>query len=418
MIRTNLSRRLTALASLLLVVGGIGVFTAAPARADESSPTLSASQGYRGVSYKASATDWAGCLSMSLTGWGRALGTASINPAGAFTLTFTVPGDAPLGTSQLQFSPMCPHSTWMPPVPFTVVTAITVTGALTYDGAHATPSSAFKSAVWPQDKIWYAVLIRNSSGVPVTVNFSWQAYGPSGGNKIFADANTLSVSPGYWSYYTPSVVGCDMGGLGRWQTGSYQNSDTVVADGLTYHASSNFTITRQSNAGGNEPVDVCGSDWLGGRGVPVCAPGTSTYCGGQLAVGTAWQCVELAQRLYKTMGWYAQTSNGVFSVGGVGIPSAYLIYDNANALGFTRVANGSITSLTPGDMIVHKSTSPGSGGAGHVAIVDTVQGSTVTAREQNWSLNGTATYNLANGWLSRTGPVATDKQYISGVVHR
>ena len=68
----------------------------------------------------ASATDWSGCSSMSVSGWGATLRTAAINGSGAFSLTFTVPSNAPAGAEQLMFSPTCAHSAVAPFVTFTV----------------------------------------------------------------------------------------------------------------------------------------------------------------------------------------------------------------------------------------------------------------------------------------------------------
>jgi Fibronectin type III domain len=57
---------------------------------------------------------------MSVSGWGATLGTTSIDASGAFSLSFTVPSTAALGAAQLQFSPTCMHSTYIPFVTFTV----------------------------------------------------------------------------------------------------------------------------------------------------------------------------------------------------------------------------------------------------------------------------------------------------------
>src|SRR5690348_4446730 len=112
---------------------------------------------------------------------------------------------------------------------------------------------------------------------------------------------------------------------------------------------------------------VSATDWLDGHAVNVCGSSTDTTCGGETHVGGVssnwYQCVELAQRLYYARGWYT-AGGGIFS----GVSNAYDIYDNAASLGMTREANGSITSIVPGDMIVH--TSADGGGAGHVSIVD------------------------------------------------
>ncbi|MGQ0778414.1 MAG: hypothetical protein ACT4NY_29070, partial [Pseudonocardiales bacterium] len=97
------------------------------------------------------------------------------------------------------------------------------------------------------------------------------------------------------------------------------------------------------------PVVLNANQWFGGAGVAVCASSTDPVCGGQQHVGgwsgNWWQCVELAQRFYQTKGWHS----GIFS----NVSYAYQIYDKAAALGITRQGNSGISSIRPGDMIVH-----------------------------------------------------------------
>lgn len=168
-------------------------------------------------------------------------------------------------------------------------------------------------------------------------------------------------------------------------------------------------VNTTSSASASAPVLLSGSQWFSGRGVNVCAPSTDPYCGSEYHVGgwnqNWWQCVELAQRLYQKQGWHS----GIFA----GVSYAYQIYDQAGNLGMSRQANGSITSIVPGDMIVHGSDAPGTGGAGHVSIVDSVSGSTVNVVEQNtYNNQPRATYSFSGGTLSRGG-VGT----IRGIVH-
>jgi hypothetical protein len=108
--------------AVLAVVACVVVLTAQalPASADDSTPTVSPTHGPPGTSVTASASDWTGCSSMSVSGWGTTLGTAAINSTGAFSLTFKVPSNAPTGAAQLMFSPTCTHSTVAPFVTFTV----------------------------------------------------------------------------------------------------------------------------------------------------------------------------------------------------------------------------------------------------------------------------------------------------------
>jgi hypothetical protein len=152
-------------------------------------------------------------------------------------------------------------------------------------------------------------------------------------------------------------------------------------------------------------VVVSGAEWFGGGGVDVCYPATGS-CPGNTNVGgipsAPWQCVELAQRFYRAKGWHG----GIFA----GVSFAYQIYDNAGSLGMSRQPNGSVATIVPGDMIVENPASI-NGGAGHVAIVDRIEGSTVHTVEQNASASGRHAYSLRGGTLS--GGWAS----VRGVVH-
>ena len=142
---------------------------------------------------------------------------------------------------------------------------------------------------------------------------------------------------------------------------------------------------------------IYGTSWMGGYGVNACDNSLGgTTCGGDPAVGSPWQCVELAQRLYYRRGWHTANS-GYFP----GVSYAYQIYSQAGAMGMSTHANGKITSIVPGDMIVHGQAI--SSDAGHVALVDYVGSDGVHVVEQNYS--GTAhraVYGFSNGTLSRT----------------
>lgn len=113
-------RRILAIFAGLAVPLALVTLSALPARADESPPVLTPNQGPPGTMVTASASDWPGCSSMGVSGWGITLGSASIDSSGAFKLSFAVPGNAPVGATQLQFSPTCSHSTYSPFVTFTV----------------------------------------------------------------------------------------------------------------------------------------------------------------------------------------------------------------------------------------------------------------------------------------------------------
>lgn len=173
-------------------------------------------------------------------------------------------------------------------------------------------------------------------------------------------------------------------------------------------------------AGGSALADVkpvlLGAAWFNGSGVNVCSDdngaGSDPTCGGQVHVGGVtgewWQCVELAQRFYKTLGWYP----GVFK----DVSVAADIYSEASVLGMTRQPNGKITSIVPGDMIVHGRGDKFSPNAGHVAIVNSItsskKGLAIHVVQQNVESTPTTTYILYDGKL--TGGSGND---ILGVVH-
>jgi Fibronectin type III domain len=114
-------RRFLVLISVLVVALSMIGASALRASADETPPTLSPTQGPAGTHVTASASDWSGCSSMSVSGWGQTtLGTAAVSSSGAFTLSFTVPANVPLGAEQLVFNPTCSHSTILTVATFTV----------------------------------------------------------------------------------------------------------------------------------------------------------------------------------------------------------------------------------------------------------------------------------------------------------
>jgi hypothetical protein len=175
-------------------------------------------------------------------------------------------------------------------------------------------------------------------------------------------------------------------------------------------------------------VLVHAGTWLDGLGVTVYSNGSSHWfcdpvalsaCRSRIGprgidVGVKWQCVELAQRLYITRGWYPRT---------FGVAYAFQIWWSAPGMGMTRVANGTIRArdVHPGDMVVWR---PGvaTGFTGHVAIVDFVSGTQVWVKEQNWGpathawdiQRGATVYSLSGGRL--TGHAFPPDQ-IYGVVH-
>src|SRR5438445_2095481 len=131
-----------------------------------------------------------------------------------------------------------------------------------------------------------------------------------------------------------------------------------------------------------DEVLVPGDAWMGGIGVDIrsngpytgteasCRPLATDLSGPLPQWGFGWQCVELVNRLYMTRGWITATWPG----------NGADMYTLAPA-SLSKELQGSVQGLAPGDVVVFGGDlSPG---AGHVAVVSAVDGSTVKLYGQN-----------------------------------
>jgi hypothetical protein len=159
--------------------------------------------------------------------------------------------------------------------------------------------------------------------------------------------------------------------------------------------------------GGPGIVRLAGSAWLDGLGVDVCSNGGSDaddfgdhYTNGVLD-GEMWQCVELVDRLYLTRGWITSTwwGDGDTMAEPSNVPR-----------GLVEQNNGAVTYLDPGDVL--SLGNPAYAG-GHVAVVNSVSGSTVTLVNQN----AVPVFSQAV-WSDRTlSMIGWAGWYVIGVVH-
>ena len=300
-------RRILVFIAVLAVPLSLVAVTALPARADESPPTLSPAQGPPGTNVTASATDWTGCSSMSVSGWGTTLGTASIDSSGAFSLPFTVPGNAPLGATQLQFDPTCSHSTYIPFVTFTVTQ-----GAPPPPSCPA-PSVSFTPAAGP---VGTAFTIAGNNWVPGGTVTSTLPYGSPGwftgyqtpavdATGGFSFKETAGTGPGgptppgtYIFTYVEKYGGCSL---------SLRQTFTVTPKSPTGHAPaapSNLTVTAV------DPHDIrlnwhdnsnneTGFEINNGVISKNVGPNSTAYTWGGLAPGT-YMCFKI--RAYNSAG--------------------------------------------------------------------------------------------------------------------
>ena len=166
-----------------------------------------------------------------------------------------------------------------------------------------------------------------------------------------------------------------------------------------------------------------GTSWLGGGGVDVMSngpdQGTGKECSkalstvGSVTAGERWQCVELVNRLYLTRGWIASAWTG----------DGGRLFATAPA-NLVKQANGSITSVSPGDVVSLRVRHNGKVGKhGHVAVVNTtgtVTSGTIALVNQNGGSKGNALVasyaTLSGGKLSIAGGDGWS-YVIVGVVH-
>jgi hypothetical protein len=145
--------------------------------------------------------------------------------------------------------------------------------------------------------------------------------------------------------------------------------------------------------GGCGTVLLAGSAWLGGHGVNVMSNGADeglgtdcssqrSYVNGVLA-GDEWQCPELVNRLYLSRGWIKATWPG-----DAGQP----MWNNTPG-NLSKQANGTVSRLAPGDVVIINVFDNGTADGGHVLIVNDsseISSGTVDLVSQNSGAPGDA----------------------------
>jgi hypothetical protein len=147
-----------------------------------------------------------------------------------------------------------------------------------------------------------------------------------------------------------------------------------------------------------------GSSWLNSAGVNVCSPdeGSTNVCvpvsgapagtcpAGYVLSGTEWQCVELVNRLYLTLGWINSHWSGDGDTLIDHLPST-----------LTDQSNGTISYINPGDAITLSGGPEIDGGyPGHVGVINTVSGTTYNIMNQNVPGGVNTSADITSGTLS------------------
>ena len=187
-----------------------------------------------------------------------------------------------------------------------------------------------------------------------------------------------------------------------------------------------FASVTNTRADAWGTVEVASGGWLNNTGVPIYSNGSSvTYWNGYgcvavsgatgdpncptgyVTTGEQYQCVEMVNRLYLTETWTNATWSG----------DGYQLYGNAPS-DLVDEPQGSISYMTPGDVIT---LSNGSGNPGHAAVVNTVtQSSGSSYTIDTASQNTTAVYfdaTLSSGTLTLPSGWINDGYTVTGVTH-
>ena len=388
--------RLLPLLAAMVTLAALTVVQAGPASANESAPTLSPAQGPVGTRVTADASDWIGCTSMSVSGWGSTLATTSINSSGAFSLSFTVPASAP-GDQQLQFSPTCSHSTWMPFVTFKVTSGSPDTSAPSVSWT----SPVGNSGTFPVSSGSVTLQASASDNVGVArVKFTrWDAVAVK-----WVDLATVSSAPWQTTLAVSTLnSGYNQVNVQAWDAAG--NASTSPYIWLNRSTPTPAWWSGDCDVNSNPGSYALGTSF---NGVKACGPGPTQGGTDHLvrfftnAFGEyEWECVELVMR-YMYLAYGIAPYN---SPGGRDVVANY----TGNAL--IKVNNSGASLPTPGD-ILSFAASTNHPKLGHTAVVTSVSvnangSGSVATMEQNASAKGSGSVVVSakklgdgvTGWL-------------------
>jgi hypothetical protein len=159
---------------------------------------------------------------------------ASVVSNGTFSVSFTIPSNATVGTHQVLF--------WDIQSRYFVVASFTVTQITVGQAVTASPTGQAKTSFIPGQGIWYGVIVTNTGSVSVSGTFTVKVSGPQ--NIFPTQTATAAIQPGthtdYWPGTIPNLA----------SFGTYTNTQTVVVGGQTYVRQSTFTVgdPRLANA--------------------------------------------------------------------------------------------------------------------------------------------------------------------------
>lgn len=334
------------LATAVLTFAGVSSASAATAcnAADEYTPCISVnptsaapgqSVTITGTGYAALPENYAIPITFGFTPQGDLIADPVESSTGTFTVTVTVPADAPIGATTIETFFGDIGDSDAVTIPFTVKSVITVDQAVT-----ATPAGKYASSFIPGQGIWYGVITNNPGSAAVPATFTARVTGPHGVviyNVTVPGTIPRGTTTGVFSASVPKLA----------PLGTYTLKITLVVAGVT--------SVRQSTFKAADPRLAKALAWMSARN------GDTTVTHGSTTIPTNDYCEEVNEWSY---GWFSGTAMNV------GYLSAHADYQAQLAAGrIHKETNPNKSTAPAGALVFFTGADPSTGHIG-IAVGD------------------------------------------------
>lgn len=286
-----------------------------------------------GTGYAALPPDYEIPITFGFTPQGDLIADPVESSTGTFTVTVTVPSDAPIGASTIEtfFGEGSDAVT----IPFTVKSTIAIGQAVT-----ATPAWKYATSFIPGQGILYGVITTNPGSAAVPATITAKVSGPQG-VVIFSDTGPASIPPGT----TTGIFSTSVPKLAPF--GTYTLKETVVIGGVTYVKQSTFTL--------GDPRLAKALAWMSARN------GDTTVTHGSTTIPVNDYCEEVNEWAY---GWFGGTAKGT------GYANAHDDYQAQLAAGrIHKETNPNKSTAPAGALVFFTGADPATGHVG-IAVGD------------------------------------------------
>jgi CHAP domain len=359
----------SALLLALVVPAGTGWSRALAQTCPGSCVTISPTQGPPATTVTATGSDWpAGDQIQAI--WGSTSGPdvgspVTVSGNGAFTLSFTVPTNATLGSTQVFFWDATDRYFEPASTPFVVTAPVAVTSVSTWGFYLLNLDTSNKAAehatsqFTPGEQIEYVAYVRNTGTTAVTETFSYAVTGPSG-SQVYSWSGPVSVSPGTNGYILPSDIP---------NASVSQQQDYTITVALSLNGSRASNKTTFTVLAG--PQRTLGAVLAAGSPNPY---NTTNGGFGQCTYGADQIFASYTTELYYPNGRYLPDFQGNASNWSDPLPEK-----DARYYGWTVSSTPQLNSIA----VFKNGVNDTDATDGHVSWVTNISGSTITVDEMN-----------------------------------